>query len=55
MKKLIEQYPFSTATILLLLWIVLYTALQPLADAFISVDRISPRRTIDRSCSFLCL
>ncbi len=37
MKKLIEQYLFSTATILLLLWVILYTALQPLADAFISL------------------
>ena len=37
MKKLIEQYPFSIVTILLLFWIALYMALQPLADAFIFV------------------
>ena len=37
MKKMIEQYTLSAATILLLLWVILYTALQPLADAFISL------------------
>jgi uncharacterized protein len=40
MKKLLDQHPFSTATILLLLWIILYTALQPLADAFIILTRL---------------
>jgi uncharacterized protein len=36
MKKLIEKYPFSTVAVLLLLWIVLYIELQPLADAFVA-------------------
>jgi uncharacterized protein len=37
MKKLIEQHPINATVILLVLWIALYTALQPLADAFISL------------------
>jgi uncharacterized membrane protein YraQ (UPF0718 family) len=37
MKKLIEQHPISATVILLVLWIALYIALQPLADAFISL------------------
>jgi hypothetical protein len=37
MKKLLEQYPLGVAAILLPFWIILYTALQPLADAFISL------------------
>ena len=36
MRKLIEKYPLGTITVLLLLWIVLYAALQSLADAFIA-------------------
>ena len=37
MKKLLEQYPLGVAAILLPFWIILYIALQPLADAFISL------------------
>ena len=37
MRKLFEKYPFSTIVVLLLLWIILYSALQPLADAFVTL------------------
>jgi uncharacterized membrane protein YraQ (UPF0718 family) len=36
-KKLLEKYPLGTIASLLLLWIVLYTALQPLADALVAL------------------
>jgi hypothetical protein len=37
MTKLTAQHPLGVAAILLPIWIVLYAALQPLADAFISL------------------
>jgi uncharacterized membrane protein YraQ (UPF0718 family) len=37
MKKLFEKYQFSTVAILLLIWIVLYTTLQSLADALVAL------------------
>ena len=40
MKKLFEKNPIGTIAIFLLLWIVLYSALRPLADAFIIFTRL---------------
>jgi uncharacterized protein len=52
MKKLIEQHPFSTTAILLLFWIVLYTALQPLADTFIILIKLPQGERITEAIRF---
>ena len=52
MRKSIEQYPFSTAAIFLLLWIVLYMTLQPLADAFILLIRLTQGERLTEAVRF---
>jgi len=52
MKKLIEQHPISTTVILLILWIALYIALQPLADAVISLTWLVPGEHLTEALRF---
>ena len=52
MKKLIEQYPLSAAMILLLLWVILYAALQPLADAFITIVKLPQGERLTEAVRF---
>lgn len=52
MKKLIEQHPISATIILLVLWIALYIALQPLANAFVSLTRLTPGTHLTEAVRF---
>ena len=52
MKKLLEQYPLSAAMILLLLWVIMYIALQPLADAFITLVRLPQGERLTEAVRF---
>jgi uncharacterized membrane protein YraQ (UPF0718 family) len=52
MKKLIEHHSISATVILLVLWTALYIALQPLADAFISLTGLTPGEHITEALRF---
>jgi len=50
---LFEKYPLGTIAILLLLWIVLYTTLQPLADAIVALVGLPQGAHITEAVRFL--
>ena len=52
MNKFIEQHPISAIVILSGLWITLYAALQPLADAFISLTGLTSGEHLTEAVRF---
>jgi len=52
MIKFIDQHPISATVILTGLWITLYAALQPLADAFISITGLTSGEHLTEALRF---